>query len=80
MAVNFNIYLDDETVEQLNLEAKKAGETRNALVRQAVSEWLKHRGRPQWPSEVLAFQGLADAEPFESGRDQLLPPLTDPLA
>lgn len=78
--MNFNIYLDDETGQQLNKVAKKSGESRNALVRQAVSEWLKRRGKPQWPAEVLAFEGMADVPPFEASRDRLKPPATDPLA
>jgi metal-responsive CopG/Arc/MetJ family transcriptional regulator len=78
--MNFNIYLDDETGEQLNEAAKKAGESRNALVRQAVSAWLKGRGTPQWPVEVLAFQGMAHMVPFESSRGRLKPPVADPLA
>jgi predicted transcriptional regulator len=78
--MNFNIYLDDETGQQLNKVAKKAGESRNALVRQAVGEWLKKHGKPQWPEDVLAFNGLADMPPFEASRDRLRPPVADPLA
>lgn len=78
--MNFNIYLDDETGQQLNKAAKKAGESRNALVRQAVSEWLERRGKPQWPDELLAFKGMADTPLFEAGRDHLKPPAADPLA
>ncbi|MDP1609739.1 MAG: ribbon-helix-helix domain-containing protein [Thiobacillus sp.] len=78
--MNFNIYLDDETGQQLNKVAKMAGESRNALVRQAVSEWLKKHGKPQWPEDVLAFNGLADMPPFEASRDRLRPPVADPLA
>jgi predicted transcriptional regulator len=78
--MNFNIYLDDETGQQLNRVAEKAGESRNALVRQAVSEWLKKHGKPQWPEEVLAFKGMADTPLFEASRDRLRPPVTDPLA
>lgn len=78
--MNFNIYLDDETGQQLNKAAKKAGESRNALVRQAVSEWLKRHGKPQWPEEVLAFKGMADMSLFEASRDRLRPPAADPLA
>jgi predicted transcriptional regulator len=79
-AMNFNIYLDDETGQQLNQVAKRAGESRNALVRQAVSEWLSRRGKPQWPDEVLAFKGMADMPVFEASRDRLKPPIADPLA
>ena len=78
--MNFNIYLDDETGLRLNQVAKRAGESRNALVRQAVSEWLSRRGRPQWPDEVLSFEGMADMPPFETRREKLKPPVADPLA
>ena len=78
--MNFNIYLDDETGEHLNQAAKQTGETRNALVRQAVSEWLSRQGKPNWPDEVLAFKGMADMPLFEAGRDRLKPPAADPLA
>ena len=61
--MNFNIYLDDETGAQLNAAAEKAGETRNALIRRAVSEWLKRRGLSQWPDEVRAFTGVAEMVP-----------------
>jgi predicted transcriptional regulator len=80
IAMHFNIYLDDETGEQLNRAAERAGESRNALIRRAVSDWLKHHGRPQWPDEVLTFQGMADMLPFENGRSTLQPPAADPLA
>ena len=78
--MNFNIYLDDETGKQLNQAAKKARESRNAIVRQAVSEWLGRHGKPQWPDEVLAFRGMADIPLFEASRDKLKPPTDDPLA
>ena len=78
--VHFNIYLDDETGEQLNHAAEQAGESRNALIRRAVAEWLKRHGAPQWPDEVLDFKGIADATPFEASRDRLKPPVADPLA
>jgi len=78
--MNFNIYLDDETGKQLNQVAKREGESRNALVRQAVNEWLSRHGKSQWPDEVLAFKGVADMPPFEARRGRLKPPNADPLA
>ena len=50
------------------------------MIRQAVMEWLARRKQPQWPAEVMDFQGLPDLPPFEAGRDTLKPPATDPLA
>lgn len=77
--VNFNIYLDDETGQQLKHMAKQEGESRNALVRQAVSEWLNRHGKSQWPDAVLAFKGMADIPRFEVSRGRLKLPHADPL-
>jgi metal-responsive CopG/Arc/MetJ family transcriptional regulator len=78
--MNFNIYLDDETGQRLDHVAKQAKKSRNALVRQAVSEWLNRHGKPEWPDEVIAFRGVVDMPPFEACRDRLQPPAADPLA
>lgn len=78
--MNFNIYLDDETGQQLTIAAKDSGKNRNTLIRQAVAEWLTRHGKPQWPEAVLNFQGIADMPAFESSRDQLRAPSSDPLA
>ena len=78
--MNFNIYLDDETGQQLSRAAEQAGETRNAMIRQAVSEWLSRHTQPKWPDAVLDFKGMADMPIFEASRDRLKPPAADPLA
>lgn len=78
--MNFNIYLDNETGQQLSLAAEQAGETRNAMIRKAVSEWLSRHTQPKWPEVVLDFKGMADMPIFEASRDRLKPPATDPLA
>ena len=79
-AVNFNIYLDDVTGQQLVAAAEQSAETKNALIRKAVSEWLARHGAAQWPDVVLSFNGIADVPPFESGRENMRPPAADPLA
>lgn len=78
--MNFNIYLDDATGAQLVSAAEQSAETRNAIIRKAVSEWLARHGKTQWPDEVLSFNGMADMPPFESSREDLKAPATDPLA
>jgi len=60
VTMNFNTYLDDETGRKLNAVAERAGESRNALIRRALSEWLKRHGKPGWPNAVLAHKGIAD--------------------
>ena len=74
------LYLDDLTVQQLVTAAERTGETKNALIRKAVSEWLARHGQPQWPDEALSFTGMTEMPPFESSRDRLNPPAVDPLA
>lgn len=78
--MHFNIYIDDQTGQLLNDAAQQQGQTRNALIRAAVRDWLARQNHPKWPSEVLDFQGIADMPPFEAGREQLKPPAFDPLA
>ena len=78
--MNFNIYLDDTTGQQLTAFAQQAGESRNALIRKAVSDWLSRQAQPQWPETVLSFKGMADVPLFEASRDRLKPPVDDPLA
>ena len=78
--MHFNVYFDDQTGKQLTDVAKQSGQTRNALIRSAVQDWLARRNKSQWPDVVMDFTGLDDMPPFEAGRDQLKPPPADPLA
>lgn len=78
--MNFNIYLDETTGNQLSHFAEQAGESRNAIIRKAVTAWLERMSHPTWPDSVLNFSGIPDIPPFEQGRGQLTPPPADPLA
>ncbi|MFN4103012.1 MAG: ribbon-helix-helix protein, CopG family [Tepidimonas sp.] len=78
--MHFNIDLDDATGHKLNAMAQQVGESRNALIRKAVSEWLAHQSQPQGPQAVLDFAGMADAPRFKADRGRLKPPVDDPLA
>jgi hypothetical protein len=78
--MHFNIYLDDQTGRELAAAAQETGETRNALIRQAVQEWLDRHGKTEWPEAVRGFEGLPEMPPFEENRIQLKPPARDPLA
>ena len=78
--MHFNVYIDDKTCQLLNHAAEQGGESRNALIRKAVSEWLERQGKPQWPEVVLGFKGTANMPAFEASRDKLTRPTDDPLA
>lgn len=79
--MNFNLYLDDKTAAELDRTAKTLGETRSGLIRKALREWLdkKTLGSPGWPRAILEWNGAGDTPPFESYRDELLPPTDDAL-
>lgn len=78
--MHFNVYIDDQTGHQLKTVAAQSGESRNALIRKAVQEWLARQHKPQWPEEVMAFDGIADTPEFERDRAKLRAPAIDPLA
>lgn len=78
--MNFNLYLEDELGVRLTRLAEQTGRSRNALVREAVSDWLARSEKQGWPAEVEAFEGVEDAPVFERYRDHLGPVMEDPLA
>lgn len=77
--MNFNVYLDDPTVERLDALARKRGKTRNALIREAVAALLERGSGGGWPDAVLNWQGDPSAPAFEDARKSLVPPRKDPL-
>ena len=79
IALNFNVYLDAQSVDRLNALARKRGTNRNALIREAVARLLEHPSEPAWPAEVLRFRGEPGAPPFESSRRTLRVPRKAPL-
>ncbi len=69
--MNFSVHLSDELVERLNQTARESGRTRNALIREAVGEWLGRRRRAKWPAEVMNFRGIRGINRFEKERKRL---------
>jgi predicted transcriptional regulator len=65
--MHFNIYLDDDTAGRLQQEAQKSPLSRNAIIRQAIREWLENR-TPQWSEAILTFEGDSDFQKFEQYR------------
>ena len=77
--MNFNVYVDKRTAERLNRLARARRTTRNALVREALTQLLEPGHKAGWPAEVLEFQGIAGTQPFEEARRKLRPPRPNPL-
>jgi predicted transcriptional regulator len=78
--MTFSVHIDEPTAAALARAVRASGRTRNALIRQAIREWLASRERTGWPAVVREFKGVKDAVRFERDRDTLLPPPADPLA
>ncbi len=59
--MNFSVHLSDDLVERLNQTARESGKTRNALIREAVGEWLGRRRAAKWawppPGRQVARRG-----------------------
>jgi metal-responsive CopG/Arc/MetJ family transcriptional regulator len=77
--MNINIYLEDFLAKSVNYCAIQEGKTRNAVIREAIKEWVMRHEVKQWPQSILEFEGIAGAPSFESSRNELLPPKEDPL-
>jgi hypothetical protein len=77
--VNFNVYIDDRTADELKKVARKTGMSRNALVRKAIAAYLD-RGGMEWPSIVTSYEGDGTVQPFEAARNELTKHGDDPFA
>lgn len=78
--MNFNVYIDKTTGEQLEQLAKARHKSRNAVIREALMHLVEQQSSSRWPREVLEFQGISKLRPFESLRLKLGAPPVDPLA
>lgn len=77
--MNINIYLEDSLAKSLNHYVKETGQSRNAIIREAVQEYITAHQVTSWPDSVLKYKGTKGIEPFESHRDELIPPKEDPF-
>jgi ribbon-helix-helix CopG family protein len=72
--MTFSVHVDDKLFRQIDLAAKEGGKTRNALIRQALQEWLSQHKPAAWPAKVLSFTGVKGAPRFERARSELKEP------
>lgn len=66
--MNFSLHLEQRLVAGLKRQAARSGRTRNALINEAVRQWLERAQRDEWPEELRDFQPFDDLKPFESHR------------
>lgn len=70
--MNFNIYLEDALGHNLENIAQKQGKSRNALIREAIKEFVDKQAYSDWTEAIMTFQGVDEGITFESYRDDLL--------
>lgn len=78
--MNFNVYVDKQTGEQLQRLAKRRRMSRNKLVREALSGLIEREPGAGWPDVVLDYSGTDKAEPFEKHRPSLKVVRPDPFS
>lgn len=78
--MNLSIYIDNDLAKKVQHLAEKMGETRNAIVAQAVRAYVAQAEVSEWPQAVVELAG-ADKRlvPFEKWRDELRDVAKDPL-
>jgi len=77
--MNINIYIEDKLGEKIKDSAQLLGKSRNAIIREAIKEWLQHHKAHQWPSSIKKFKGIDNVSNFESYRDELTSIKEDPF-
>ncbi|MDY6781756.1 MAG: hypothetical protein SW833_04235 [Cyanobacteriota bacterium] len=78
MAKTLTLQLPDDLDRLLALRATQLNLSPEALVLQTLTHLLSvpqsQKPDSQWPDLVLTFTGIPDFPPFESHRNELLPP------
>ena len=68
--MNFSLHLDDSLAAALKRETARSKRPRNALVTEAIRQWLDRARRSTWPPELTDFEPFADLQRFESHRSK----------
>lgn len=79
--MNINIYIEDQLGKALRQFALTEHKTRNAIIREAIFEWIQRQKKQGWPACIRNFKGISDQkiQRFESLRDELKEPKDDPF-
>lgn len=73
--MNFSIHIKKETAIKLKVLVKKTGKTRNALINEAIEQYLQSEQPSEWPKEVWElFGSYPELTPFEDYRKELKEP------
>lgn len=68
--MSFHVYLEPELEYKLQSLCKKTGKKRNAIVREAIREYVDSHLSSEWPAAVFDFIPDKDLPPFENARNE----------
>lgn len=71
--MSFHVYLEPDLQAKVEAYCKKTGRKRNAVVREALRQYVENHLAVEWPKEVFQFKPDRNMTRFESLRDDLLP-------
>ena len=75
--MNIVVNIDSETLRRVDLLARESGNSRNALVNIAVSEFVRNHGGAMWPETVAHWlesgtpAKIRNFDSFEAHRSEL---------
>ncbi len=69
--MNVNIYVEDDLGREINQMAQLLGKYRNAIIREALKEWVIHHSSHEWPDLVKKYAAVKDFPRFEDYRNEL---------
>ncbi len=71
--MSFHVYVEPELERKIEDLCKKTGRKRNAIVREALKEFVEKHSTQAWPDAVFDFKPNSKLARFESFRGDLLP-------
>ena len=70
--MNLSIYLSQKLASKLSLVAEQQHATKNAIVKEALEEWLSHHHpSSSWAPHFFEFEEVKEAHDFSIYRTQL---------
>jgi len=70
--MNFNVYIDSSLGERLEQCVKIAHKSRNAIIREALEQYLNHASKQEWSQQFINFTGDPNSIVFEAYRNELM--------
>ena len=79
--MNFNVYINKKTGEQITKIAKSLHRSCNSIINEALEDWLSKHTKAKWPKNFFDFSPIENVPDFKSLRDDLKENFPeDPLA